>query len=178
MNEEGGAGQGLNASSTAGARTMLMTPSTPMATKNVAMIGAKNAATPAVPRLSARNSRMRMTTVAGSTNGASSASTCLRPSSAARTEIAGVMMASPENSAAPATPIRSTIIVRLPSAICASAVSERMPPSPLLSANIRNSTYLAVTTMSSAQTISDTTPMTCVGSIPRPESCRSAVCSA
>ena len=99
-----------------------------------------------------------MTTVAGNTNGASSASTCLSPSSADSTEIAGVMIASPENSAEPATPSRKTIVVRLPSALWASAFSDRMPPSPLLSACIRNSTYFAVTTISSAQMISDTTP--------------------
>ena len=45
-----------------------------------------------------------MTTVAGRTKGASSASTCFRPSSADSTEIAGVMIASPENSDGAATP--------------------------------------------------------------------------
>ena len=49
---------------------------------------------------------MRMTTVAGKTNGASSPSTCLSPSSAESTEIAGVMIASPQNNAAPATPMQ------------------------------------------------------------------------
>ena len=124
------------------------------------MIGPKNAATPAVPRLCAVNSRMRMTTVAGKMNGASSVSTCLRPSSAESTEMAGVIIASPENSAEPATPSRKTAVVRLPNAVCASAFSDRMPPSPLLSACIRNSTYFAVTTISSAQMISDTMPTT------------------
>ena len=139
---------------------MCMAPSTALTTKNSAMIGPKNAATPAVPRLWTVNSTMRMITVAGNMNGASSASTCLRPSSAESTEMAGVMIASPENKAAPATPIRNATIVRLPNAIWASALSESMPPSPLLSACIRNSTYFAVTTISSAQMISDTTPTT------------------
>ena len=124
------------------------------------MIGPKNAATRAVPRLWAANNAMRMTTVAGKTNGASSALTCLSPSTAESTEMAGVIIASPQNSAAPATPIRKATVVRLPSAIWASACSDRTPPSPLLSACIRNSTYLPVTTISSAQMISDTTPTT------------------
>ena len=147
---------------------MRTTPSTALTTKNTTMIGPKNAATPAVPRLWARNSRIRIATVAGRMKGASSALTCLRPSSAESTEIAGVMIASPENSAEPATPSRKTAIVRLPNAVWASAISERMPPSPLLSACIRNSTYLAVTTISSAQMISETIPTTSVG--PRPVS--------
>ena len=40
------------------------------------------------------------------------------------TEMAGVMMASPENSAAPAAPSRKTGKPRLPNADCASAISE------------------------------------------------------
>ena len=124
------------------------------------MIGPKNAATPAVPRLWAVKSSTRITIVAGKTYGARSASTCFSPSSAERTEIAGVMIASPENRADPATPSRNGIVARWPSARWASAFSERMPPSPLLSACIRNTTYFAVTTISKAQMISETTPIT------------------
>ena len=131
-----------------------------MIRKNATMIGPKNAATPAVPRRWTENSTIRMTTVAGSTNGSSCGSTCLRPSSADMTEIAGVMIASPENSAEPATPSTKAIIALRPRATWASAFSVRMPPSPLLSACIRNRTYLAVTTISSAQMISETTPTT------------------
>ena len=39
---------------------------------------------------------------------------------------------------------------RRPSAVCASAISDRMPPSPRLSARIRNTTYLTVTVKISA----------------------------
>ena len=72
-------------------------------------------------------------------------------------------MASPENSADPATPSRNAIVVRCPSARWASAFSDRMPPSPLLSACIRNRTYFAVTTISSAQMMRETTPTTSAG---------------
>ena len=102
----------------------------------------------------------------------------MRPSSAESTDIAGVMIASPENSDEPATPSRKTINVRCPSAVWASAISDRMPPSPLLSAIIRNSTYFAVTTTSSAQMISDTTPMISCGAEAGVLNCPKAVCSA
>ena len=59
-------------------------------------------------------------------------------------------------------PSRTTIAPpRLPpSAREASAISASVPPSPLLSARSRMSTYLAVTTSSSAQMISDRMPST------------------
>ena len=50
--------------------------------------------------------------------------------------------------------------VRRPSARVASAVSDSVPPSPLLSARSSTSTYLIVTTTISAHTISDSTPST------------------
>ena len=48
----------------------------------------------------------------------------------------------------------------LPSARCASAISASVPPSPLLSARSRITTYLSVTTTISAHRISDSTPST------------------
>ena len=42
----------------------------------------------------------------------------------------------------------------------ASAISASVPPSPLLSARIRKTTYLIVTIRTSAQITSDTTPST------------------
>ncbi len=99
-----------------------------------------------------QNSEIRMTMVARqNVRRETPASASSRPSSADSTEIAGVMMASPENSAAPATPRKNTVAVRWPSACWASAISDSMPPSPLLSARIRNRTYLAVTVKNSAQ---------------------------
>ena len=70
------------------------------------------------------------------------------------------MIASPENSAAPATPRKNTGSERRPSACCAKAMRDSVPPSPLLSARIRNSTYFAVTVNTSAQSSSDTVPIT------------------
>ena len=171
-------GTGLKASRTTQAWGICSKPRMVLTAKNNTMIGPKNAATPAVPRLCTTNRAIRMTSVAGSTYGARPALTCFKPSSADRTEIAGVIIASPENNAAPATPSRKTAAVCLPSAVRASASSERIPPSPLLSACMRNTTYLAVTTIRSAQTISETVPTTSETRTPVSLNCPSAVWSA
>ena len=84
----------------------------------------------------------------------------LSPSTAESTEIAGVITESPRNIEAPMTPRMKTNAVRRPSARVASAVSESVPPSPLLSARSRISTYFSVTVTISAHTISDSTPST------------------
>jgi hypothetical protein len=49
---------------------------------------------------------------------------------------------------------------RPPRALLASAISASVPPSPLLSARSRTTTYFRVTTSSSAQMISDRMPST------------------
>ena len=58
------------------------------------------------------------------------------------------------------TPTMKTNAVRRPSARVASAVSDSVPPSPLLSARSRIRTYFSVTVMMSAHTMSDSTPST------------------
>src|ERR1700675_2345054 len=50
-----------------------------------------------------------------------------------------------------------------PTARCASAINARVPPSPLLSARSRITTYFSVTTTISAHRINDTTPSTACG---------------
>ena len=78
------------------------------------MIGPKRAATRAVPWLCTQNSVTRITMVIGMTYSVSLLVTRSRPSTAESTEIAGVMIASPENNAAPATPNRKTRLARRP----------------------------------------------------------------
>ena len=51
----------------------------------------------------------------------------------------------------------------LPTARCASAISASVPPSPLLSARSRMTTYFSVTTTMSAHRISESTPSTACG---------------
>ncbi len=82
-------------------------------------------------------------------------------------------MASPENSAAPATPSRNTGAARRPSAFCASAISERMPPSPRLSALIRKITYFRVTVKISAKMSSEIVPTTASSVSPPALACAS-----
>jgi hypothetical protein len=84
----------------------------------------------------------------------------LRPSTAERTEIAGVIMESPMNIDAPITPSASSGQLCRPNALWPSAISDSVPPSPLLSARSSSSTYFAVTTMNSAHRIRLSTPST------------------
>src|SRR6185503_7911271 len=115
------------------------------------MMGPNIAATLAVPRLCAANKAIRIITVNGTTKSPNAGLASLSPSTADSTEIAGVITESPRNIEAPITPRIKTRAVRRPSARVASAVSDRVPPSPLLSARSRRSTYFSVTVMMSAQ---------------------------
>jgi hypothetical protein len=71
--------------------------------------------------------------------------------------------------AAPITPRITIGLLRLPSARNASAVSESVPPSPLLSARSKMTTYFSVTTKMRDHRISDRTPKT-ASSVTGPES--------
>ena len=118
------------------------------------------AATLAVPRLCAANRPIRIDDRERRHVVAEGGLASLSPSTAESTEIAGVITLSPRNIAAPMTPTMKTKAVRRPSARLASAVSESVPPSPLLSARSRISTYFSVTVTISAHKISDNTPST------------------
>ena len=74
--------------------------------------------------------------------------------------MAGVMIASPENRAAPATPRKNTRAEEPFKTCCARAIRDSVPPSPLLSARIRNRMYLAVTVKNSAHSSRETVPIT------------------
>ena len=74
--------------------------------------------------------------------------------------MAGVIIASPKKKAAPIMPSASTKPPFLRSSVSTSTTSDRMPPSPLLSARIRNTTYLSVTMRMRAQISSEATPIT------------------
>ena len=83
------------------------------------------------------------------------------PSTADKTEIAGVITDSPKSMQAPNMPM---IIKKkypfdfLSKERKAKAIKDRTPPSPLLSARITNNTYLTVTTKIRAQIIIEMTP--------------------
>ena len=82
------------------------------------------------------------------------------PSTALRTEIAGVIMASPKNKDAPARPTTSRIGCNRPATGSASDRSAMVPPSPWLSARMTKTTYLTVTMRMIAQNTIDSTPKT------------------
>ena len=71
-----------------------------------------------------------------------------------------MIMESPMNIDAPMTPSASNGQLFRPSARWPSAISESVPPSPLLSARSSSRTYFAVTTIKSAHRIRDRTPST------------------
>ena len=85
-----------------------------------------------------------MAAVIGTTRCPSEGSATLSPSTADRTEIAGVIMLSPRNSDAPKIPSpASTSFVRPLPAVCwrrMRVISAMMPPSPSLSARMTSST--------------------------------------
>ncbi len=86
-----------------------------------------------------------ITAVIGTTQSASSGSTILSPSTADSTEIAGVIMLSPKNSAAPKSPRQPSTIGRAvargwPASRRSRVISAMMPPSPWLSARITSVT--------------------------------------
>ena len=80
------------------------------------------------------------------------------PWTAPSTEIAGVMIPSPKNSAAPKIPSVTSTATWATRFRFSSAVSAMIPPSPRLWARMMNPAYLIETITISAQKISDTTP--------------------
>ncbi|MNL70868.1 hypothetical protein D3C87_1959300 [compost metagenome] len=106
------------------------------------------------------NSATMISRVMGTTQRARRGSTTCRPSTAESTEMAGVMIASPKNRAAPTSPRARTTPRRDFTALRASDISDSVPPSPLLSARRTKLTYLTVTISVSAQTIRDNSPRT------------------
>ena len=107
--------------------------------------GPKSRPIVAVPRLCTGNSATMITAVIGTTKSLKSGSMTLRPSTADSTEMAGVIMLSPKNSAAPNSPSAGQQASPC-AARCApvhrrsSVISAMIPPSPWLSARITSVT--------------------------------------
>ena len=81
-----------------------------------------------------------------------------RPCRAPSTEIAGVIIPSPRNSAAPKIPSVTSSATRAGRLRFSSAVSAMIPPSPRLWARMMNPAYLIETITISAQKMSEATP--------------------
>ena len=125
------------------------------------MIGPNSRPTLVVPTDCSQNSPTRMPIASGTTRRSNPCSTVASPSTADSTEIAGVIMQSPKNSAVASTP-RMTRLgpqrLPVPERRWISASSARLPPSPLLSARMMIETYLTVTIIISDQNIRLMTP--------------------
>ena len=80
-------------------------PARPIARNHSAVTGPNTLATLPVPKRWTANRIARINSVIGTTYRSKVGVTTVRPSTAESTEIAGVMIASPKNSAAPHTPI-------------------------------------------------------------------------
>ena len=123
---------------------MPRTPANPMTTNHRIITGPKNRPTVAVPWRCTENSPMMMTTVMGTTSLASPGSTTLRPSTAESTEIAGVIMLSPKNSAAPRIPRVDSAATTRGLDLSANrrtwVIRAITPPSPSLSARMTSMT--------------------------------------
>ncbi|MCU1699821.1 MAG: hypothetical protein JWR34_5884 [Mycobacterium sp.] len=134
---------GESAASICGWSAMPFTPLAPIATNQPIITGPKRRPTAPVPRRCTANSATMMLTVIGTIQPRSPGSITFMPSTADNTEIAGVIMLSPLNNAAPNTPsVASTTAVRPLRAPHrrTSAMSAMMPPSPSLSARITSVT--------------------------------------
>ena len=146
-----------------GAWTMPRTPRTTSTRNHTTITGPNSLPIFSVPRLCMAKSPIRMTSVSGRMNGCSVEVSTPRPSTALSTDIAGVSMPSPKNSARPrsaATPMTFFTERFSFGERCASAASASTPPSPSLSARMISTTYLMVTTRISAQTMAESAPIT------------------
>ena len=140
-------------------------PTSPSARNQTAVTGPNTFDTPPVPNRCTLNTPMMSTTVIGTIHRLRSGATICSPSTADSTEIAGVMMASPKNMAAPMTPAATMMRGALAKPLAASAISDSVPPSPLLSARMTKKMYLTVTVIVTAQTMSDSSPSTSVSAV-------------
>ena len=116
---------------------MPATPQAPIATNQAIITGPNSRPTAAVPRRWTANSTTMITAVRGTISSSSPGSITFTPSTADSTEIAGVIMLSPKNSAAPKMPSEASSAVRrlLPASPphrVSRVIRAMMPPSPWL----------------------------------------------
>ena len=105
---------------------------------HTSITGPNSLPTTPVPKRWMKNSPVSTAIAIGSTSEDRLGTATFRPSTAESTEIAGVIMLSPKNSAAPSTPrvISPTVRVVRFLTPCSRPVSARTPPSPLSSARM------------------------------------------
>jgi hypothetical protein len=123
---------------------MPATPHAAMARNQTIITGPKIRPTAAVPLRCTAKSNTMMIAVTGMINTSSDGLRTLSPSTADSTEIAGVIMLSPKNSAAPKMPTAASLVAHRPPPPLphrrSSVISAMMPPSPWLSTRMAKST--------------------------------------
>nr|BFE71932.1 hypothetical protein GCM10020092_052330 [Actinoplanes digitatis] len=128
----------------AGLPAMPVMPQAPMARNQAIITGPNSLPTAAVPRRWKANSTTMIIAVAGTIRSSRPGWTTLTPSTADNTEMAGVIMLSPKNSAAPKTPAAARIPAPrrppVPPQRRSMAISAMMPPSPSLFTRITSVT--------------------------------------
>ena len=159
---------GDSARRTLGWAAMPWTPSAARTMNQTSITGPNSQPTVPVPRRCSANNPIRIAAAIGTTRLSSDGCTISTPSTADRTEIAGVIIESPKNSEAPKIPsATSPDSHAAPEPLTrpsSRAISAMMPPSPSLSERITKTTYCTVTMITTAQNTSETTPNTEVGS--------------
>ena len=133
-----------------------------MIRNHTTITGPNSLPTAAVPWRCTANRTVMITAVIGMTNSARLGLTTLSPSTAESTEIAGVIMLSPKNNAAPRIPSIDNIVMsralERPPIRWIRVIKAITPPSPSLSARMTKVTYVSVTMVITDQKINDTTP--------------------
>ena len=148
-----------------------------MVTNQTTMIGPKILPTLPVPRRWIEKSPTSTTQVSGTTQGLKPGAASSSPSRADSTEMAGVIIPSPNRSAAPAMTRSATKPIPTAERFGSSARSARMPPSPRLSARMTKLTYFTETARMSAQRMSEMTPKMSARSSGTPGWASDATCS-
>ena len=155
--------KGFIAAKMPGALTTSANPMSPRERNHTSITGPNTLPMTAVPNRSTANNPVISASEITTTYLSKSGESTFKPSTALRTEMAGVIMLSPKNSAAPKAPAIVTGQRKAESFFrCCktSAVSAKIPPSPRLSARMMMNTYLIVTTKIKAQVMSDKIPNT------------------
>ena len=128
---------------------------------HTSMMGPKTLPTAPVPRFWTMKRPVMMAIAMGTTHDSNDDETFSRPSTAERTEMAGVMTPSPYRRAVPKTPSATRTPARATRRCSRGrtrAVRARMPPSPLLSARITKNRYLTEMMMTSDQNAREQMP--------------------
>ena len=154
---------GDSAWNTAGSLTTWLRPRSPITTNQTNRIGPNSHPIVPDPNRCRMNRPSRIATDSGTTRCASAGVATCTPWIAPSTEIAGVIMPSPKNSAAPKIPSVTSSVPWTTLLRRSSAVSAMIPPSPRLCARMMKPAYLIDTTIIRAQKIRDAVPYTVAG---------------